>query len=166
MTKRGASLLLLGLLSSCESDLPDPAEGNRITGKVTYTGSGAAALHSPALSIAAFPEFPPKGPPRGSVVFVNPTFPVSYELKNVPTASYKIVAEIVDLADPGAMGRPSGAYPNLCAVIFSPFPNVAVSPTQGKANVDITMYDGGADPCFSQPPPMPDAAVTDIDGGI
>ena len=160
--KRGALPLVLCLWASCESDLPDPAEGNRITGKVSYTGGGAAALHSPALSIAAFAEFPPMGPPRGSVVVVNPTFPVTYELKNVPTASYKIVAEIVDLDNPQAMGRPSGGYPSLCAVLFSPVPNVAVSPTQAKANVDITMYDGGADPCFLEPPPMPDGG---IDGG-
>jgi hypothetical protein len=78
--------------------------------------------------------------------------PVAYELTKVPQGSYKVVASIVDLDNATAPNGPSGAFPNLCAVIFSPVPNVTVMNDRANENVDITVYDRGADPCFAQGP--------------
>jgi hypothetical protein len=135
---------------ACESDLPDPDEGHTITGEVIYDGTAAAALGRPRLQIAAFAEFPPKGPPRASIVLPVPPAgqPVPYTLRNVPEFSYKVVAAIVDLDAPAAMNGPSGGYPNLCAVLFSPAGNVTVLKDGAVSDVDVVVYDGGNDPCF------------------
>jgi len=152
-------------LVGCDSTLPEPDPGHRILGKVAYTGTMIGKMSRPALEVVAFPEFPPMGPPRASVSFVPPTFPTPYELKHVPGGSYKIIAEIVDLdmiADAGAdYVAPAGAYPNFCAVLFSPTPNVMILNDKPVENVDIVVYDSGNDPCFAAPPPRPDAGVAD-----
>lgn len=146
---------------ACDSKLPDPDDGHTITGEVTYAGSAAASLGRPRLQIAAFAEFPPKGPPRASLVLPVPAAgqPVPYTLRNVPEFSYKVVASIVDLDNPTAMGGPSGGYPNLCAVIFSPVGNVTVLNDGAVSDVDVVVYDGGNDPCFRAP--RPDAGAPD-----
>lgn len=156
-------LWLGAALLACDSELPDPDEGHTIQGEVTYAGTAAAAMGRPRLSIAAFAEFPPMGPPRASLVLPVPASgqAVAYTLRNVPEYSYKVVASIVDLDAPGAMGGPSGGYPNLCAVLFSPAGNVTVVSDEAVGGVDVVVYDGGNDPCFRAPPPAADAGPAD-----
>jgi hypothetical protein len=154
LRQSAASLLALALLG-CENHLPDPPVGGMIRGQLRYGGVAHQQFTRPAVQIAALAMLPPPSGarPHGLQVIENPDFsrPIDYQLANLPEFSYKVVALIADVADPQAdqSKLPTGAYPNMCALVTSPQANVPVSATGPTTNIDISVYDSGGaqDPC-------------------
>jgi hypothetical protein len=149
---------LVPLVLACSSDIPAEPEGARIAGHIRYDGDAHRALGRPALQIMACIDFPPTRTPHGLLVVDKPTFPgtVDYELTFIPSQTYKVAAQLIDLDSPGAGSEtlPAGGYPNLCALLApDAVGTVTVTDDVAADNVDIQLYDGGglADPCFETP---------------
>lgn len=145
---------LCSSVASCATQYPAEPRGNRVVGTVTYTGAAHRSQAEPQVQVAAFPVFPPQGPPHASLVLERPSFgagPIPYELRNVPPFAYFVIAELVDAQDPDAPAVPAGAYPNMCYLLSAGSGNVTVSEATATRGVSFALYDryGGADPCHS-----------------
>jgi len=147
---------LLGalFLAACDSELPEPPPGGRITGTVRYVGDAHRDLHRPGLQVAAFATFPPSGPPHAIAVLEpddGDLTAVPYELANLaPFDGYRVFARVAELEDPtgGPMDLPLGGYPSFCA-LTRPEGRVTVTVDGPTAGIDIDVYDDGGldDPC-------------------
>lgn len=102
---------------------PDSTIGT-LRGKVSYSGSQSGT----SVRVAAFREFPPKGPPVAAQTYPSATFPLEYEL-TVPAGSYKAMA-FLDIA--GDSFSPTAGDP------MSP-PYDATVPAGGAASTDMTI---------------------------
>jgi hypothetical protein len=153
-------LSLMPFVLACSSNIPAATEGERIAGRVRYDGDAHRSLSRPALQIMASIDFPPTRTPHGLLVIENPSFPgtVAYELTFLPSQSYKVAAQIIDLDNPdaGSGTLPLGGYPNLCALLQAGDIDIAmvtVTEDLPAMDVDLQLYDEGglADPCFQGP---------------
>jgi hypothetical protein len=140
--------------------------GGRILGTIFYTGSAHQTMKRPAVRVMVIIDFPPSSGALGFQIIEageQPTFPamVSYELKGIVPYTYKVVAQLVDLAEPEAAATklPLGGYPNFCSL---PDPGqgwVLVSKDAPATGVDFTLYDNPPteDPCSASTSLCPQA---------
>lgn len=142
-------------LGSC-TDIPAPAVGGRILGTISYSGSAHQTMKRPAVRVMVVVDFPPSSSPLGFQIIEageQPQFPakVSYELKGIAPYSYKVVAQLVDLADPEAAATklPLGGYPDFCSLLAPDQGWILVSKDAPATGVDFTLFDnaGTEDPC-------------------
>lgn len=149
-----ATLIVL-TLGSC-TDIPAPAVGGRILGTISYAGSAHQTMKRPAVRVMVVVDFPPSSGPLGFQIIEageQPTFPakVSYELKGIVPYAYKVVAQLVDVADPdvAATKLPLGGYADFCSLLDPGQGWVLVSKDAPVTGVDFTLYDnaGTEDPC-------------------
>ena len=149
-----ATLLSL-YLGGC-TDIPAPAAGGRILGTISYRGTAHQTMKRPAVRVMVVVDFPPSAGPLGFQIIEageQPTFPtrVSYELRGIAPYVYKVVAQLVDLADPNAAATvlPLGGYPDFCSLLDPGKGWVPVTQVAPASNIDFTLYDnaGTEDPC-------------------
>ena len=152
-----AALVLLAALSvyGC-TDIPAPTAGGRILGTISYQGSAHMTMKRPAVRVMAVVDFPPSAGPLGFQIIEaeeQPGFPtrVSYELMGIVPYSYKVVAQLVDLADPNAAATklPLGGYSDFCSLLAPDQGWLVVTQAAPVTGVDFTLYDnaGAEDPC-------------------
>jgi hypothetical protein len=142
-------------LGSC-TDIPAPAVGGRILGTISYSGSAHKTMKRPVVRVMVVVDFPPTSGPLGFQIIEageQPNFPakVSYELKGIVPYSYKVVAQLVDVADPDAAATklPLGGYTDFCSLLDPSQGWVLVSQDAPATGIDFTLYDnaGTEDPC-------------------
>jgi hypothetical protein len=153
-----AALAALSLLAaSCQSELPAPPAGRRISGAIRYAGTFHQTLVRPALQIAVLTHVPDPNNtsrPHGlAVIETRQLAIVPYEIPNLTPFRYRLVARVIDLAQPTFSEHllPSGGYPDLCTFLDAPEGNVEVTEAAPARDVDVTLYDSGGttDPCFT-----------------
>jgi len=152
-------------LCSC-TDIPASTVGGRILGKISYQGAAHLTMRRPAVRVMVVVDFPPSSGPLGFQIVERgeqPNFPaqVSYELLGIVPYQYKIVAQLVDLAEPdvAATQLPLGGYPNFCALMAPDQGWVVVSNDAAVTGADFSLYDnaGTADPCNTSTSVCPQA---------
>jgi hypothetical protein len=140
--------LILLVLLGCQTELPVPPAGRAIRGQVRYEGH--VSFEHPALQVAALALVPPPGRPHAATFIDRPTFPVAYELRNLPPWKYKVVARLFDTKHMMADDKlPTGGFPDFCSFVGAPEGNVPVLEDLPTTGIDLTLYDGGGatDPC-------------------
>ena len=149
-----ATLLALSLCGC--TDIPAATVGGRILGKISYQGTAHLTMKRPAVRVMVDVDFPPSSGPLGFQIIEQgeqPYFPaqVSYELLGIVPYTYKVVAQLVDLAEPdvAASQLPLGGYPNSCALMAADQGWVVVSDDAAVTEADFSLYDkaGTTDPC-------------------
>jgi hypothetical protein len=166
------ALAALSLLA-CHSELPAPAVGRRISGAIRYAGTFHQTLIRPALQIAVVTSVPDPSMlrrPHGlAVIETRDLAIVPYEIPNLTPFRYRLVARMIDLAQPSLSEHllPSGGYPDLCTFLDAPEGNVEVTEAAPTRDVDVNLYDTGGttDPCFTTAAsacPKPGAASLEV----
>jgi len=159
------AMLLALCLCAC-TDIPEAPTGGCILGKISYQGSAHLAMKRPAVRVMVVVDFPPSAGPLGFQIIERgeqPNFPVqvSYELKGIVPYQYKVVAQLIDLANPDAAATqlPLGGYPNFCALLAPDRGWIAVSKVAAVTGADFSLYDnaGTTDPCNTSTTVCPQA---------
>ena len=160
----GAMLFSL-CLCGC-TDIPAATVGGRILGKISYQGTAHQTMKRPAVRVMVVVDFPPSSGPLGFQIIERgeqPNFPaqVSYELLGIVPYQYKVVAQLVDLAEPEAAATqlPLGGYPNFCALLAPDQGWVVVRDDAPVTGADFSLYDnaGTTDPCNTSTSVCPQA---------
>lgn len=161
--------LLATLFAACLcgcTDIPAAAVGGRILGTISYQGAAHLTMKRPAVRVMVVVDFPPSSGPLGFQIIEQgeqPTFPakVSYELKGIVPYTYKVVAQLIDLAAPDAAATqlPLGGYPNFCSLLAPDEGWVVVTKDGPVTGVDFALYDnaGTEDPCNTSTSVCPQA---------
>lgn len=137
----------------CGTEIPEAPKGERVSGTLSYAGTAAATMGRPLARVMMFIDFPPSGSPHAMLSIERPDFskPVPYVLDWVTPASYKVLAQLIDLDSPNTdiTTLPAGGYPNFCALSSPTQGFVAIQSHAPVQNVDVTLYDlaGQTDPC-------------------
>jgi hypothetical protein len=147
--------LALVFAAACDSRYPAEMPGRLISGTIRYNGAEHLKLARPIVQLAALALVPPPpGKQPHGVVFVEPrdfSQPTPYELRHMHPFRYKVVARLVDYANPAPEDAPvpRGGYPDFCTFVSAPEGNVAVIDAAPTTGIDITLYDNGGadDPC-------------------
>jgi hypothetical protein len=146
--------LALGLCGC--TDIPAATVGGRILGTISYQGTAHLSMKRPAVRVMAVVDFPPSSGPLGFQIIeqgeqVNFPVQVSYELLGIVPYQYKVVAQLVDLANPDAAATqlPLGGYPSFCALLAPDQGWVVVSKDAAITGADFVLYEnaGTTDPC-------------------
>jgi hypothetical protein len=164
---------LAGLGPGCQSELPSPSPGRRISGTIRYPGTYHQSLVRPALQIAVLTTVPDPNNtrrPHGlAVIETRNLTAVPYEIPNLTPFRYRVVARVIDLAQPKISEHvlPSGGYPDLCTFLEAPEGNVEVAERTPTTGVDIVLHDDGGttDPCYTTTVgscPKPGAATLEV----
>jgi hypothetical protein len=165
----GAVLGAVVVTTAACQNVPEPAGGRAIRGRVSYRGDAHLRFERPVLQVAALALVPPPGRPHGVVFIEGPDFsaPIPYELLNLAPWRYKIVGRVSDVAHRmiDETKLPTGGYPDFCSFVTGPN-NVEVTADFPATGIDFTLYDGGGaeDPC-NRPEdacPRPGAASLEV----
>jgi hypothetical protein len=148
-----AAPLLLAVCCACASEYPPPAADTGVRGLVSYGGTAGADYVAPGVQVAAFPTFPPSGPPFALDTVEDPVFdrgPVAYELLHLPARRYYVVAQFVDLRAEMDLSAPAGSHPDACALEASTG-SIEVRAGEVTSGIDIVIHDGAgsSDPCHA-----------------
>jgi hypothetical protein len=154
-----AAAVALAVGATCQTELPSPPAGRRVSGLIRYQGAFHHTLVRPALQIALLTSVPdpnrPQRPHGLAVIETRDLEAVFYQLENIPPFRYRLVARVIDLAQPELSEHvlPSGGYPDLCTFLDAAEGNVAVNEETPTSGVNFTLYDSGGttDPCFTNP---------------